>query len=146
MSDNVELLQQRAGKQRVKADMAARIVDLTQARFDASSVAYDEAERERKRLTSAAKVAKRRAHRLAIEAKRATKLARAAKDDRDDAASELDEHVATYDDRRAKLAKAEAAWRLRRPPWRWSNRQRRPSRRRRSRRRRSRRLPRRRPP
>jgi chromosome segregation ATPase len=109
MADDVELLQQRVDKQKDKLGVTAGIVDLTQARFDTASAAYDEAERERKRLKAARKLATRRAHRLAKEAKRAKKLARATKEDRDDADFEIAEHLADRDKRQAKLAKAEGA-------------------------------------
>jgi chromosome segregation ATPase len=109
MADDVEILQQRVDKQRDKLGLAAGIVDLTQARLDTATAAYDEAERERKRLKDALRLARRRADRLAKEAKQAKKLARATKEDRDDADLELAEHVATRDKRQAKLVKVEAA-------------------------------------
>jgi chromosome segregation ATPase len=109
MSDNVEQLQQRVAKRREKLEDAASAVELTQARFDASAAAYEQADADRKRLKTSLKLAKRRARRLAKEAKRATKLAHVTLDDRDDAVRELDEHLVAHDKRAAKLEKAEAA-------------------------------------
>jgi hypothetical protein len=108
MSDNVEQLQQRVARQKEKLEDAAGAVELTQERFDASAAAYEQADVERKRLKTSLKLAKRRARRLKKEAKGVQKLVHATKDDRDDAARELDEHVAVRDKRAAKLAKAEA--------------------------------------
>ena len=109
LSDNVEKLQQRVDRQREKLDGPVVAVEVTQARCDASIEAYEQAEAERQRLAASLKLARRRAHRLAKEAKRAKKLARATKEDRDDAVRELDEHRVAHDKRAAKLTKAEAA-------------------------------------
>jgi hypothetical protein len=77
--------------------------------LDSASAAFEDAERERKRVAAALKLARKRADRLMKEAKRTKKLAKAAAEDRDDAGSELAEDFAARDNRQAKLAKAQAA-------------------------------------
>ena len=80
MSHDVELLQQRVSKQRDKLALVTGIVELAEVRLDASSAAYDDAHRERKQVKATLELAKRRAHRLAKDAKRAKKRARATAD------------------------------------------------------------------
>jgi chromosome segregation ATPase len=108
LSDDIELLKQRVSTQQEKFDQATGVVDLAQARFDTASAAFEDADRERKRVKTALKLAQRRASRLAKEAKRTEKLARTAKEDRDDAETELAENHAVRDRRQAKMAKAQA--------------------------------------
>lgn len=109
MSDDLELLQQRVSSRQEKLDQATGALDLAQTRFDASSAAYESADRERRRVKAALKLARKRADRLAKEAKRTKRMAREAETDRDDAENELAEHHAVRDKRQAKLAKSLAS-------------------------------------
>jgi RNA polymerase-binding transcription factor len=109
LSTDLELLQQRVSSRQEKLDQATGALDLARTRFDSSSAAYEAADRERRRVKSALKLAKERADRLAKEAQRTKKLAREAETDRDDAENELAEHTAVRDKRQAKLAKSLAS-------------------------------------
>lgn len=109
MSTDLELLQQRVSSRQEKLDQATGALDLARTRFDSSSAAYEAADRERRRVKAALKLAQERAARLAKEAQRTKKLAREAETDRDDAENELAEHTAVRDKRQAKLAKSLAS-------------------------------------
>ena len=108
VSENLELLQQRADRQREKAEEANTVLQSVEARLSSATTASDEARRERKRTRSARRVAEQRLARLAKEEKKARKLAREADEDRADAENELAESRRTWEKRQAKLAAAEA--------------------------------------
>jgi chromosome segregation ATPase len=109
LSDDADLLEQRATKQRQKLEQARTVAELTQARFDEASAAHAQAERERDRKESALELAKGRAKRLAKETKAARRLSEALAQDCADAENELAELLQEQEKRQAKLAKAEAS-------------------------------------
>jgi chromosome segregation ATPase len=101
MSEDINLLQQRVNSRRESLDKLATVVELAEQRVGSLTEVHDEADRERKRLKSSRKHARRRAERLAKETKRAGVLAREAREDLKDAENELDENLT----RRAKPAR-----------------------------------------